>query len=108
MCCNDGAGQWLANDWVKKWNRAFDCVQTIQEHSGSILALTVTRSNNYLVSGASDKMIKVCRWLEMNCREGGSGVDNHMIETNNRSFGISQCWRRKKNWKSERYSNRIE
>ncbi|KAG0372836.1 hypothetical protein BGX24_012515 [Mortierella sp. AD032] len=46
-----------ADGVVKQWNRSFEPLQTWNDHSGSVLSLTSTQ--NYLISGGSDKLIKI-------------------------------------------------
>ncbi|KAI1311038.1 hypothetical protein EDD11_003580 [Mortierella claussenii] len=46
-----------ADGVVKQWNRSFEPLQTWRDHKGSVLSLTSTRE--YLISGGSDKLIKL-------------------------------------------------
>ncbi|KAF8927129.1 hypothetical protein BGZ58_010611, partial [Dissophora ornata] len=46
-----------ADGVVKQWNRSFEPQQTWKDHNGSVLSLTSTRE--YLISGGSDKLIKL-------------------------------------------------
>ncbi|KAF9289748.1 hypothetical protein BGZ68_008712 [Mortierella alpina] len=46
-----------ADGVVKQWNRSFEPLQTWRNHSGSVLSLTSTR--DFLISGGSDKLIKL-------------------------------------------------
>ncbi|KAF9916813.1 hypothetical protein BX616_002734 [Lobosporangium transversale] len=45
-----------ADGVVKQWNRSFEPLKAWRDHKGSVLSLTSTQ--NYLVSGGSDKLIK--------------------------------------------------
>lgn len=42
---------------IRKWNRNFDCIQTVYGHTGIILSLNIC--NGRLVSSASDQKIKL-------------------------------------------------
>ncbi|KAF9584930.1 hypothetical protein BGW38_004625 [Lunasporangiospora selenospora] len=57
-----------ADGVVKQWNRSFEPLQSWQDHKGSVLSLTSTR--DYLISGGSDKLIKL--W---SIGKGGSNVE---------------------------------
>ncbi|KAF9181773.1 hypothetical protein BGZ50_005334 [Haplosporangium sp. Z 11] len=46
-----------ADGVVKQWNRSFEPLQTWNDHKGSVLSLTSTR--DFLISGGSDKLIKL-------------------------------------------------
>ncbi|KAF9338321.1 hypothetical protein BG006_005303 [Podila minutissima] len=46
-----------ADGVVKQWNRSFEPLQTWTDHNGSVLSLTCTK--DYLISGGSDKCIKL-------------------------------------------------
>ncbi|KAF9940715.1 hypothetical protein BGZ65_006280 [Modicella reniformis] len=46
-----------ADGVVKQWNRGFEPLQAWRDHKGSVLSLTSTHS--YLISGGSDKLIKL-------------------------------------------------
>ena len=45
-----------ADGTIRKWNRAFECVQTMSDHKGIILTMCV--ADLHLVSGGSDMLIK--------------------------------------------------
>ncbi|KAM3583335.1 hypothetical protein VKS41_004248 [Umbelopsis sp. WA50703] len=46
-----------ADGVIKRWDRRFECQQSLEEHEGIVLSLASSQS--YLISGASDNSIKV-------------------------------------------------
>lgn len=46
-----------ADGVIKRWDRRFECQQSLEEHEGIVLSLATSQS--YLISGASDNTIKI-------------------------------------------------
>lgn len=44
---------------IRKWNKNFDCVQTLYEHTGIVFCLAVYETS--LLSGSNDKEVKVLK-----------------------------------------------
>ncbi|CAO3673109.1 unnamed protein product, partial [Umbelopsis vinacea] len=46
-----------ADGTIKRWDRRFECKQSLEDHQGIVLSLTT--SQTYLISGASDHTMKI-------------------------------------------------
>ncbi|KAF9972154.1 hypothetical protein BGZ73_004771 [Actinomortierella ambigua] len=67
-----------ADGVVKQWNRAFDLVKAWDDHQGSVLSMTC--SKDYVITGASDKLIKLWAVPTRDLGSDASGQDESVAK----------------------------